>query len=130
MNFGADMFKPVIVANKSWWVPERNSQLLAVQIDQPEEYQQAIRWKMETLAQEWGLQRAVESANNYLKQDGALELPLAEDEEQLVELVLLNSSRISEKVNEGDPAVSKPAEPKLAELAAKDQEVNWEDFLT
>jgi hypothetical protein len=130
MNFGADMFKPVIVANKSWWVPERNSQLLAVPINQPEEYQQAVRWKMETLAQEWGLERAVESANNYLKQDGALELPLAEDEEQLVELVLLNSSRIAEKVNEGDPAVSKPAEPKLAELAAKDQEVNWEDFLT
>ena len=124
------MFKPVIVANKSWWVPEKNSQLLAVQINQPEEYQQAIRWKMETLAQEWGLERAVESANNYLKQDGALELPLAEDEEQLVELVLLNSSRIAEKVNEGDPAVSKPAEPKLAKIAVEDQEMNWEDFLT
>ena len=124
------MFKPTIVANKSWWVPERNSQLLAVPIDQPEKYQQAVRWKMESLAQEWGLERAVMSANNYLKQDGALELPLAEDEEQLVELVLLNSSRIAEKVNAGDPAVSKPAEQKLAETAVKDQELNWEDFLT
>ena len=124
------MFKPTIIANKSWWVPEKNSQLLAVPIDQPEEYQQAVRWKMEELAQNWGLERAVMSANNYLTQDGALELPPVEDEEQLVELVLLNSSRIAEKVNEGDPAVSKPAEPKLAELAAKDQELNWEDFLT
>ena len=124
------MFKPTIVANKSWWVPAKNSQLLAVPIDQPEAYQQAVRWKMQELAQNWGLERAVMSANNYLTQDGALELPPVEDEEQLVELVLLNSSRIAEKVNAGDPAVSKPAEPKLAEIAAKDQELNWEDFLT
>ena len=124
------MFKPVIVANKSWWVPERNSQLLAVEINQPEEYQQAIRWKMETLAEEWGLQAAVESANNYLTQDGALELPPVSDEELLVQLVLENNSRILEKINAGDPAVSKPAEPKLAEIAVKDQDLNWEDFLT
>ena len=124
------MFKTVIFDGKSWWVPERNSQLLAVQIDQPEEYQQAIRWKMERLAQEWGLERAVESANNYLKQDGALELPPVEDEEFLVELVLLNNSRIAEKVNAGDPAVSKPAEPKEAKMSVEDQELNWEDFLT
>ena len=124
------MFKQTIVANKSWWVPEKNSQLLAVQINQPEEYQQAIRWKMEALAQEWGLQGAIESANNYLKQDGALELPVVEDEELLVQLVLENNSRIAEKVNAGDPAVSKPAEPELAKIAVEDQEMNWEDFLT
>jgi hypothetical protein len=130
MNFGADMFKPVIVANKSWWVPERNSQLLAVEIERPEEYRQAIRWKMQTLAKEWGMQAALESANNYLTQDGALELPPVEDEELLVQLVLENNSRIAEKVNAGDPAVSKPAEPELAKIAVEDQEMNWEDFLT
>ena len=124
------MFKPVIVANKSWWVPEKDSQLLAVQIDRPEEYQQAIRWKMERLAKEWGLERAVMSANNYLTQEGSLELPPVEDEEYLVQLVLENNSRIMEKVNAGDPAVSKPAEPKEAKIAAEDQEMNWEDFLT
>jgi hypothetical protein len=124
------MFKPVIVANKSWWVPERNSHLLAVQISRPEEYQQAVRLKMETLAKEWGMQAALESANNYLTQDGALELPPVEDEELLVQLVLENNSRIAEKVNAGDPAVSKPAEPKLAKIAVEDQEMNWEDFLT
>ena len=124
------MFKPVIVANKSWWVPERNSQLLAVQISRPEEYQQAVRLKMEALAKEWGMQAALESANNYLTQDGALELPPVEDEELLVQLVLENNSRIQEKVNAGDPAVSKPAEPELAKIAVEDQEMNWEDFLT
>jgi hypothetical protein len=60
MNFGAAMFKLFIVNGQSWWVPERNSQLLAVQIDRPEEYQQAIRWKMESLAEDWGLERALE----------------------------------------------------------------------
>ena len=124
------MFKTVIFAGKSWWVPEKDSQLLAVQIDRPEKYQQAIRWKMETLAEGWGLERAVMSANNYLRQEGSLELPPVEDEEYLVQLVLENNSRIAEKVNAGDSAVSKPAEPKLAEMAAKDQELNWEDFLT
>jgi hypothetical protein len=130
MNFGADMFKPVIVAKKSWWVPERNSQLLAVQIDLPEEYQQAIRWKMERLVREWGLERAVMSANNYLKQDGALELPPVDDEEQLVQLVLENNSRISEKINAGDPILAKPAAQKEALIAVEDQKLNWEDFLT
>ena len=124
------MFKPVIVAKKSWWVPEKDSQLLAVQIDRPEEYQQAIRWKMQTLAQEWGLSQAVESANNYLRQDGGLKLPRVEDEEHLVQLVLENNSRILEKVNAGDPAVSKPADPKTAKIVVEDQELNWEDFLT
>ena len=123
------MFKPVIVANKSWWVPERNSQLLAVEIERPEEYRQAIRLKMETLAEKWGLSQAVESANNYLMQDGALKLPRVEDEEVLVQLVLENS-RIAEKVNAGDPAVSKPADPKTAKIVVEDQEMNWEDFLT
>ncbi len=124
------MFKTVNFEGKSWWVPAKNSQLLAVQIDQPEEYQQAVRWKMEALAQEWGLERAVTSANNYLTQDGSLELPPVEDVEFLVELVLLNNSRIAEKVNAGDPAVSKPADPKEAQIWAKDQDLNWEDFLT
>ena len=124
------MFKTVIFDGKSWWVPEKDSQLLAVQIDRPEEYEQAIRWKMERLAQEWGLERAVMSANNYLKQEGSLELPPVEDEEYLVQLVLENNSRIMEKVNAGAPAVSKPADPKEAEISVKDQELNWEDFLT
>ena len=124
------MFKPVIVAKKSWWVPERNSQLLAVQINLPEEYQQAVRWKMESLAEKFGLERALASANQYLREDGGLELPPPEDEEQLVQFVLENNSRIQEKVNAGDPAVSKPADPEDAKLAVKDQELNWEDFLT
>ena len=124
------MFKTVIFDGKSWWVPEKDIQLLAVQIDRPEEYEQAIRWKMERLAQEWGLERAVMSANNYLKQEGSLELPPVEDEEYLVQLVLENNSRIMEKVNAGDPEVSKPADPKEAEIWVKDQELNWEDFLS
>ena len=124
------MFKPVIVANKSWWVPENESQLLAVQINLPEEYLQAVRWKMEKLAQEWGLEKAVESANNYLQQDGALALPPVEDEEQLVQLVLENNSRIMEMVNAGDPEVAKPASHKEALIAVEDQMLNWEDFLT
>ena len=123
------MFKTVIFDGKSWWVPERNSQLLAVEIERPEEYRQAIRWKMETLAAEWGLQAALESANNYLTQDGGLELPHEVDEELLVQLVLENS-RIAEKVNAGDPALSKPAPLELAKMAVEDQELNWEDFLT
>jgi hypothetical protein len=124
------MFKTVIFEGKSWWVPKRNSQLLAVQIDLPEEYQQAVRWKMESLAEEWGLERALASANNYLQQDGALALPQPADEEQLVQFVLENNSRISEMVNEGDPAVAKPADPEEAEFTVENQDLNWEDFLT
>ena len=123
------MFKTVIFDGKSWLVPERNSQLLAVEIERPEEYRQAIRWKMQRLAKEWGMQAALESANNYLTQDGGLELPHEVDEELLVQFVL-EYSRIAEKVNAGDPAVSKPAEPKEAKMSVEDQELNWEDFLT
>jgi hypothetical protein len=85
---------------------------------------------MESLAEKFGLERALASANQYLREDGGLELPTPEDEEQLVQFVLENNSRILEMVNEGDPAVSKPAEPKLALIAVEDQSLNWEDFLT
>ena len=129
-KYPKNKFKTVTVKGKQWWVPERNSQLLAVQIDLPEEYQQAIRWKMESLAEEWGLERAVMSANNYLKQDGALELPPVDDEELLVQLVLENNSRIMEMINAGDPEVAKPASHKEALISVEDQMLNWEDFLT
>jgi hypothetical protein len=82
------------------------------------------------MAEEWGLERALESANNYLQQDGALALPQWRTRKQLVQLVLENSSRILEKVNAGDPAVSKPAAQKEATEVVEDQEMNWEDFLT
>ena len=124
------MFKTVIFEGKSWWVPKRNSQLLAVQIDLPEGYQQAVRWKMERLAEAWGLERALSSANHFLRQDGATYLPTPGDEEQLVQFVLENNSRISEMVNEGDPAVAMPADPEEAEFTVENQDLNWEDFLT
>ena len=125
------MFKPVIVANKSWWVPENYGQLLAVQIDRADQYQQAIIYKMANLAKEWGgLERALESANLYLRQEGSLSLPQPEDLEQLVEFVIQNNSRIAEKVNEGDPEVANPAPLDEAVYQVKHQELNWEDFLT
>jgi len=130
MNFGVAMFKLLTVNGQSWWVPENESQLLAVQIDRPEDYQQAIRWKMESLAQEWGLERALASANHYLRQEGATYLPTPGDEEQLVHFVLENNSRIMEIVNAGDPAVAKPAATEEAKFAVENQELNWEDFLT
>ena len=131
MNYGADMFKPVIVAKKSWWVPENNGDLLAVQIDQAEQYQQAVISKMANLAEEWGgLERALASANNYLRQEGSTYLPMPEDVEQLVEFVIQNNSRIAEKINEGDPEVANPAPTKEAVYLVENQELNWEDFLT
>ena len=124
------MFKPVIVANKSWWVPEKNGHLLAVQIDQPEEYQQAIVLKMAKLAEELGLEQALEVANWYLRQEGSTYLPNPEDEEQLVEFVIQNNSRIAEKIQAGDPEVAQPAPPDEAIYQVENQEMNWEDFLS
>ena len=131
INYSKNKFKTVTVDGKSWWVPENNSQLLAVQISHPEEYQQAIIWKMATLAEDWGgLERALASANHYLRQEGATYLPQPSDVEQLVQFVLENNSRIMEMVYWGDPAISKPADQKEAKLIVKNQELNWEDFLT
>ena len=130
-NYSKNKFKTVIVDGKSWWVPENNSQLLAVQINHAEEYKHAIIWKMSTLAEEWGgLESALASANHYLRQEGATYLPQPADEEQLVQFVLENNSRIMEKINAGDPAVSKPADPGEAKFTVENQELNWEDFLT
>jgi hypothetical protein len=131
LNCKAPVFKPVIVANKSWWVPENYGQLLAVQIDQPQQYQQAIVDKMAKLAEEWGgLERALASANNYLRQEGSTYLPKPENVEQLVEFVIQNNSRIAEKINEGDPEVANPAPTEEAIYCVNNQEMNWEDFLT
>ena len=124
------MFRPIIFQNKSWWVPEGNSQLLAVQIDQPEEYHQAVIWKMAKLAEEWGFERALASANHYLQQDGGLPLPQPSDEEQLVEFILQSNSRLAEMVNWNSPEMSESATPESARWALEDQQINWEDFLT
>ena len=127
----APVFKPVIVANKSWWVPENNGQLLAVQIDQPQKYKKAIISKMANLAEEWGgMERALASANHYLRQEGSTYLPNPGNLEQLVEFVIQNNSRIAEMINEGDPEVANPAPTEEAVYWVKNQEINWEDFLT
>jgi hypothetical protein len=86
---------------------------------------------MANLAEAWGgLERALASANNYLRQEGATYLPNPGDLEQLVKFVIQNNSRIAEKINEGDPEVANPAPTEEAVYCVEDQEMNWEDFLT
>jgi len=71
----APVFKPVIVANKSWWVPENNGQLLAVQIDQPQKYKKAIISKMANLAEEWGGDGTGAGISEQLPTTGGVNVP-------------------------------------------------------
>jgi hypothetical protein len=126
------MFKPVIVANKSWWVPEKRSLMLAVRLDNPEDYHQAILWKMETLVDELGLAKAIKVADKILRQEGALALDQIYNAEHLVTQVLENSLRIGMAIKEGDPEIAQPADPKeaLAMVEAQAEEMTWATFLT
>ena len=126
------MFKPVIVANKSWWVPEENSLRLAVKLSNPEDYRQAILWKMETLVDQWGLQKAAKLADKIMRQEGALALDQTYNAEHLVTQVLENSLRIGLMIKAGNPAWAEPADPEEARAAveAQAEEMNWETFLT
>jgi hypothetical protein len=126
------MFKPVTVANKSWWVPEKRSLMLAVRLDNPEDYHQAILWKMETLVDELGLAKAIKVADKILRQEGALALDQIYNAEHLVTQVLENSLRIGMAIKEGDPEIAQPADPKeaLAMVEAQAEEMTWATFLT
>lgn len=124
------MFKPVTIAKKLWWVPAANSQKLAVEISQPEEYEQAVRWKMETLVEQAGLPAAYKTANRINLGDGGLPLELPANPEHLVDQMLENS-RVLELVRLGAPEKSEPANKEAALLAVQSQrELNWADFLT
>ena len=124
------MFKPVIIAKKSWWVPAENRQKLAVEISRPEDYKQAIRRKMEMLADKEGLEAAYQTANQINRADGGLSLMEPEDSEHLVNQMLENS-RVLEMIKWGSPEKAEPASKEDAMFAVKDQPtLNWGVFLT
>ena len=124
------MFKPVIIAKKSWWVPAENRQKLAVEISRPEDYRQAIRWKMETLVESQGLEAAYKTANQINREDGGLPLEPPANSEHLVNQMLENS-RVLEMIKWGSPEKAQPASREDAMFAVKDQPtLNWGVFLT
>ena len=124
------MFKPVIIAKKSWWVPASHSQKLAVEISRPEEYEQAIRWKMEKLVEAQGLEAAYKTANQINRGDGGRPLEPPYNSEHLVNQMLENS-RVLEMVNWGSPEKAESASKEDAMFAVKNQAgLNWGDFLT
>ncbi len=126
------MFKPVFVANKPWWVPENNSQTLAVQISNPEEYRQAVILKMEELADQAGLEEASHLAVQILTDEGALKpWGPATSTEELVAWVLENSVRVACMIREGGPDMAEPASAEDAKEAVEMQaELDWGEFLT
>ena len=125
------MYKPVIVANESWWVPAENGLKLAVKITDPENYHQAVESKLEALINQLGLEKAHKLANRILEQEGALELWPPANAGQLVSAILDNSSRLAEEIREGRPDRSEPADEEEAVSLVEDQlELTLEDFLT
>ncbi len=125
------MFSPVQVANKSWWVPSENSQMLAVHLDNPANYQQAVEAKMESLILAIGLEPAAALTDYLLRQEGATYLPEVDSPDQLVSLVLENSLRIAEKIKEGHPDRAEPADKADAlAMVELQEELGWEGFLT
>lgn len=125
------MFKPVIVAKKSWWVPANDGLKLAVQIDRPEQYQEAVLWKMERLVQAMGLEPATALADRMLRQDGAPALEPTYNPEHLVEQVLENSLDLRCMIREGSPVMAQAQEEQEATRLVEEQaELTWGNFLS
>lgn len=121
-NSGPVSFKPVKIAGKSWWVPKVHSAELAVPLENPVLYRQAIRAKMVELIRKEGLAEARARVADILAGDHInLDDPLEDSPEQLVREILEKSPATSMKVWEGDPAASEPASLADATQAVADQ---------
>lgn len=110
------MFKPVIVANKSWWVPLLHSQALAVELSDPKDYRQAVEDKVLRLLEQAG-EGARDQVEAYL---GPQVVESSLDPEDLMWAVL-GHLRVAERIQEGDPLEAEPAPEEDARAAVAAQ---------
>lgn len=117
------------IANKSWWVPERNRTKLAVEINNPDQYLGAVEEKLLALVEAEGMPKALQTAQWLMEPDGVV-LQETDDPEQLVGQLLATAS-LGEMVRAGAPWLAKAASQEDAEEAVSGQpELTLGDFLT
>lgn len=117
------------IANKSWWVPDRNPMKLAVEIDSPEQYLGAVEEKLLALVETQGMPAALKMAQWLMEPDGVT-LQETDSPEQLVGQMLATAS-LGEMVRAGAPWLAEPASQEDAEEAVSGQpELTLSEFLT
>ena len=79
------------IANKSWWVPERNRTKLAVEINNPDQYLGAVEEKLLALVEAEGMPKALQTAQWLMEPDGVV-LQETDDPEQLVGQLLATAA--------------------------------------
>ena len=117
------------IANKSWWVPERNRTKLAVEINNPDQYLGAVEEKLLALVEAEGMPAALKMAQWLMEPDGVT-LQETDSPEQLVGQMLATAS-LGEMVRAGAPWLAAPASQEDAEEAVSGQpELTLSEFLT
>jgi hypothetical protein len=125
--------KLVVFQGKSWWVPEENSISLAVQLQDPEDYQEycrAINDKLLDLIAKAGPFPEVLAKVRWAMEPQGVAIEETNDPEQLVEQILATAS-VGEMVRSGAPGLAKPASKEEAQEAVEAQEaLELLDFLS
>ena len=105
-------------ASKSWWVPASAPQRLAVELDDPEQFQAALTDKVQALVDKaGGDEAAMELVNPVLRELGQQEVEMGAN----VAEQLLKQDRLALLAMEGSPEVDKPAPPEVARRAVAAQ---------
>lgn len=118
--------KLVNVQKQLWWVPERNSALLAVPIQTEQEYYPAIRDKLVALMEKAG-PGVLDLVTRIMEPQGLVVEP-TKDLERLASQVLATAS-VGEMVREGYPT-GPAATTAAATMAVRDQpSLELTDFL-
>ena len=119
------MFKPTHVASKSWWVPSAYQIPLAVPLDSPDQYLEAIRGKVNRLLAGRSPEELGRILEDYLGPETGLVNPANRGE---VLESILGHPRVLEMVKAGSPDEADVAEQPLA--AIRDQDgLDLEGFL-
>ncbi len=113
------MSKLYRAASKSWWVPASAPQRMAVELDDPEQFQAALTAKVQALVdKEGGDKEAMALVNPVLRELGH---PEVEQGANVAEQ-LLNQEPLALLAMEASPELDSPASPEVARRAVAAQE--------
>jgi len=121
------MFKPTVIQKRSWWVPCVHPLALAVPLDDPARYREAVQEKVEKLVRVTPLAEAQRLVGMYC---GPTASVMGKESLDEVKVSLLQYPGMNNLLAAGDPARVEPLEAEYVDEVVKAQaDLRLEDVL-